>query len=151
MGVELKQLKAKIMKNLFLFLLILLGFQGFSQEKQAVIEFKSTEIDYGNIDKNSDGTRVFEFTNIGDAPLIINRVKSSCGCTVPSKPTEPIMPGKSDKIVVKYNTHRVGPFRKTITVYSNAKNNVVILKIKGKVVDPNAVDLKRKSKSPVLK
>jgi len=151
LGVELKQLKAKIMKNLFLFLLILLGFQGFSQEKQAVIEFKSTEIDYGNIDKNSDGTRVFEFTNIGDAPLIINRVKSSCGCTVPSKPTEPIMPGKSDKIVVKYNTHRVGPFRKTITVYSNAKNNVVILKIKGKVVDPNAVDLKRKSKSPVLK
>jgi hypothetical protein len=139
------------MKNLLLLLTILLSFQGFSQEKQPVIEFKSTEIDYGNINKNSDGTRVFEFTNTGDAPLIINRVKSSCGCTVPSKPTKPVMPGKSDKIVVKYNTHRVGPFRKTITVYSNAKNNVVILKIKGKVVDPNAVDLKRKSNSPVLK
>ena len=139
------------MKHLLLLLAILLGFQSFSQEKQAKIEFKSTEIDYGNIEKNSDGTRVFEFTNTGEAPLIINRVKSSCGCTVPSKPTEPIMPGKSNKIVVKYNTHRVGPFRKTITVYSNAKNNVVILKIKGKVVDPNAVDLKRKSNSPVLK
>jgi len=139
------------MKKILLLFVILLSFQGFSQEKQAKIEFKQKEIDYGNIDKNSDGTRVFEFTNTGDAPLIINRVKSSCGCTVPSKPNKPIMPGQTEKIVVKYNTHRVGPFRKTITVYSNAKNNVVILKIKGKVVDPDAVDLKRKTKSPVLK
>ncbi len=139
------------MKKLLLLLLIFVGFSGLSQEKKAKIEFKQVEIDYGTIDKNSDGTRVFEFTNTGDAPLIIERVKSSCGCTVPSKPTQPILPGKSDKIVVKYNTHRVGPFRKTITVYSNAQNNVVILKIKGKVVDPNAVDLKRKVKSPVIK
>ena len=61
------------------------------------------------------------------------------------------MPGKSDKIIVKYNTHRAGPFRKTVTVYSNAANNVVILKIKGKVVDPNAVNLSRKKASPVIK
>ena len=60
------------------------------------------------------------------------------------------MPGQSEKITVKYNTHRAGPFRKTITVYSNAENNVVILKIRGKVVDPNAVDLKRKSTSPMV-
>jgi len=139
------------MKKLLLLAFVVIGFTGFSQEKKAKIEFKQVEIDYGTIDKNSDGTRVFEFTNTGDAPLIIERVKSSCGCTVPSKPSQPILPGKSDKIVVKYNTHRVGPFRKTITVYSNAQNNVVILKIKGKVVDPNAVDLKRKVKSPVVK
>jgi len=139
------------MKKLLLLAFVVIGFTGFSQEKKAKIEFKQVEIDYGTIDKNSDGTRSFEFTNTGDAPLIIERVKSSCGCTVPSKPSQPILPGKSDKIVVKYNTHRVGPFRKTITVYSNAQNNVVILKIKGKVVDPNAVDLKRKVKSPVVK
>ena len=144
-------IKIVIMKKLLLLTVFLIGFQVFSQEKQAKIEFKQNEIDYGKIDKNSDGTRIFEFTNTGNAPLIINRVKSSCGCTVPSKPTQPIMPGKSDKIVVKYNTHRVGPFRKTITVYSNAKNNVVILKIKGKVVDPDSVNLKRKNASPVLK
>ncbi len=138
------------MKNIILLLLVIIGFQGFSQNKKAKIEFKQTEIDYGTINKNADGTRVFEFTNTGDAPLIINRVKSSCGCTIPSKPTQPIMPGKSDKIVVKYNTHRAGPFRKTITVYSNASNNVVILKIKGKVVDPNAVNLQRKIGSPVI-
>jgi len=138
------------MKKALLLLLILVGFQGFSQDKKAKIEFKQIEIDYGTIDKNADGTRVFEFTNTGDAPLIINRVKSSCGCTIPSKPTKPIMPGQSEKITVKYNTHRAGPFRKTITVYSNAENNVVILKIRGKVVDPNAVDLKRKSTSPMV-
>ena len=139
------------MKKLFFLAIILIGLSGFSQEKKAKIEFKQTEIDYGTIDKNSDGTRVFEFTNTGDAPLIINRVKSSCGCTVPSKPTKPVMPGQTDKIVVKYNTHKAGPFRKTVTVYSNAANNVVILKIKGKVVDPNAVNLNRKKASPVLK
>jgi hypothetical protein len=139
------------MKKALLFLLIFVGLQGFSQEeKKAKIEFKQLEIDYGTIDKNSDGTRVFEFTNTGDAPLIINRVKSSCGCTIPSKPTKPIMPGQSDKIVVKYNTHRAGPFRKTVTIYSNAQNSVIILKIKGKVVDPSAVNLKRAKKSPMV-
>ncbi len=139
------------MKKLLLFSILLVSLAGFSQEKKAVIEFKQTEINYGEIKKGENGTRVFEFTNTGEAPLIINRVKSSCGCTVPSKPTKPVMPGQSDKIVVKYNTSRVGPFRKQITVYSNAKTPVVILKIKGKVVDPNAVNLKRKSASPVVK
>jgi len=138
------------MKKSLLFLLILVSLQGFSQEKKAKIEFKQIEIDYGTIEKNSDGTRVFEFTNTGDAPLIINKVKSSCGCTIPSKPTKPIMPGQSDKITVKYNTHRAGPFRKTITIYSNAQNSVIILKIRGKVVDPNAVNLKRAKKSPMV-
>jgi len=139
------------MKKLLLLLTLLMVLQVFSQQKQAKIQFKQTEIDYGVIDKNANGTKVFEFTNTGDVPLIINRVKSSCGCTVPSKPEKPVMPGKSDKIVVKYNTKRIGPFRKTITVYSNASNKVVILKIKGKVVDPDAVHLKNESKSPVLK
>ncbi len=139
------------MKKFLFITLLMFSFIGFSQEKQAKVEFKQAEINYGTINKGSDGTRIFEFTNTGDAPLIINRVKSSCGCTVPSKPTQPILPGKTDKIVVKYNTSHVGPFRKTITVYSNASNNVVILKIKGKVVDPNAVDMKRKATSPVIK
>jgi len=139
------------MKKVLLLLLAVVGLQGFSQENKPVIEFKQLEIDYGKIDKDANGIRVFEFTNTGNAPLIINRVKSSCGCTVPSKPTEPIMPGKTGKITVKYNTHRPGPFRKTVTVYSNATNNVVILKIKGKVVDPNTVNLKRTNASPMIK
>ena len=101
------------------------------------IEFKEETINYGEVVKGvDDGIRVFEFTNTGNAPLIITAVKSSCGCTVPTKPNEPILPGKSDKITVKYNMNP-GPISKTITVESNAVNKlngVVPLRIKGTVV-----------------
>ena len=101
---------------------------------QAKIEFKTETVDYGEIAKGSDGVRVFEFTNTGDEPLIISDVKSSCGCTVPSKPKGPIAPGASSTISVKYDTKRVGPIRKTVTVYSNASQAIKSLKIKGKVL-----------------
>lgn len=109
-------------------------------QKTAKFEFKSETIDYGEIKKGSDGIRVFEFTNTGDAPLIIEDVKSSCGCTVPKKPEEPVLPGETGKIEVKYNTKIVGPIRKTITVYSNAEESVKALKIKGTVIDDTATN-----------
>ncbi|MBP6181532.1 DUF1573 domain-containing protein [Flavobacterium sp.] len=111
---------------------------GFAQSG-AKIDFKAKDntIDYGKVSKGSDnGIRVFEFTNTGDAPLIITNVLSTCGCTVPTKPAEPIMPGKTGKIEVKYNM-TPGPIRKTITVESNAVNyedGRVALKIKGEVI-----------------
>lgn len=101
----------------------------------AKIEFKETTIDYGIIEKGADGVRTFEFTNTGNEPLIISRVYSSCGCTVPKKPTDPVAPGATEVIEVKYNTTRVGPIRKTISVYSNAGEVPYPLKIKGTVVD----------------
>ena len=107
----------------------------YSQEKVAKIEFESETIDYGTIEKGSDGVRVFKFKNTGDAPLIVSDVKSSCGCTVPKKPTEPILPGENGEIEVKYDTNRVNPIRKTITVTSNAVNQTVALKIKGTVIE----------------
>jgi len=122
------------MKKLFVFIAMVLA--GFSVQAQAKIEFKSETIDYGNIAKGSDGIRVFEFTNTGDAPLIISNVKSSCGCTVPEKPKDPIAPGANGEIKVKYDTKRVGPIRKTVTVYSNASEPIKALKIKG-VVEAN--------------
>ncbi len=146
------------MKRMYLLPAFLLTFllAAFTQPKGGpAIEFKTTEIDYGQINKGADGYRTFEFTNTGNAPLIINRVKSSCGCTVAEKPTQPIMPGKSGRIKVHYNTNHVGPFRKTVTVYTNATNvpnGIVVLKIKGRVLDPTKVDLNRpKTASPVLK
>jgi len=115
-------------------LLALVALIGFSvQAQQAKINFKEDTVDYGTIEKGSDGVRVFEFTNTGDAPLIISDVKSSCGCTVPKKPNGPIAPGASSTIEVKYDTNRVGPIRKTVTVYSNASEPMVALKIKGEV------------------
>ena len=79
------------------------------------------------------GVRVFEFTNTGNAPLVISKVSSSCGCTIPKKPEAPIQPGETGEIQVKYDTNRVGPIRKAITVISNADTPTIILKIKGNV------------------
>lgn len=100
-------------------------------------------MDYGSIAKGSDGVRVFEFTNTGDAPLIISDVKSSCGCTVPKKPDGPIAPGATSSIEVKYDTNRVGPIRKTVTVYSNASEPMVALKIKGEVMSDSSSVLEK--------
>ncbi len=120
------------MKKLVLVAVVLLV--SFAANAQAKISFKTDTVDYGNIAKGSDGVRVFEFTNTGDKPLVITDVKSSCGCTVPKKPTGPIAPGASSSIEVKYDTNRVGPIRKTVTVTSNATEPTVALKIKGEVM-----------------
>jgi hypothetical protein len=81
--------------------------------------FVNETIDYGTIARNSDGKREFVFTNNGNAPLIITNAQGSCGCTVPSSPKEPIMPGAKGVIGVKYATDRVGPFTKTVTIKGN--------------------------------
>lgn len=138
-----------MMKNLIAILFVgMLSISAFAQEKVAKIEFKTDVIDYGTIEKGSDGVRVFEFTNTGNAPLIISKVSSTCGCTVPSKPDGPILPGETGKISVKYDTNRVNPIRKTITVLSNADTPTVALKIKGEVIDPSKTSvLEKKDKS----
>ena len=143
------------MRKIIPFAVLLFNVVAFAQVG-AKIEFKAKDntIDYGTVNKEDDnGLRIFEFTNTGDAPLIISDVKSSCGCTVPSKPTEPIQPGKTGKIEVKYNMNP-GPIRKTITVESNAVNydeGRVALKIKGEVVVKPVVNLlDKKNTSPML-
>ena len=110
----------------------------FSQAAKIEFSAKENTIDFGRVTKGSDsGIRVFEFTNTGNAPLVITNVLSTCGCTVPTKPEAPIMPGKKGKIEVKYNM-ATGPIRKTITVESNAANyegGRIALKIKGEVIE----------------
>jgi hypothetical protein len=139
-------------------LLFFVAFAGFSTLGfgQAKIEFmeKDNTIDYGTVSKDSDsGLRTFEFKNVGNAPLVITNVQSTCGCTVPSFPKEPIMPGKIGKIDVKYNM-APGPIRKTITVESNATNyegGKIPLKIKGDVVVKQVVNPLEKTKSMMEK
>lgn len=103
------------------------------------IEFtaKDNTIDYGKVVRGVDnGLRSFEFKNTGDQPLVVTNVRSTCGCTVPSKPEQPIMPGKTGKIDVQYNMNP-GPISKSITVETNAtnvKDGVIALRIKGEVV-----------------
>ncbi len=99
-------------------------------------KFEQEVIDYGKIQQNADGNREFVFTNTGNSPLIISNVKGSCGCTVPTKPEEPIMPGATGTIKVKYATNRIGRFSKTVTITSNASEAKKVVRIKGEVLKP---------------
>ena len=122
-----------MMKKVILLLFVGLLALSVTAQDSAKIEFKAETLNYGEIEKGSDGVRIFEFTNTGTAPLIISKVSSSCGCTIPKKPEEPILPGQTGEIQVKYDTNRVGPIRKAITVISNAETPTKVLKIKGEV------------------
>ncbi|MDR0619218.1 MAG: DUF1573 domain-containing protein [Bacteroidales bacterium] len=102
------------------------------------INFEKTVHDYGTIEKGANGGCEFEFTNTGDEPLILSNVQSSCGCTTPSWPREPIAPGAKGTIKVHYDTQRLGGFRKTITITSNGKTDRVVLSISGTVNAPAA-------------
>ena len=158
------------MKKLALLLFVgILGFSGTAQEvvedakkvtkavaqkkvdpNAPVFEFERKIVDYGAIEKGSEGVYDFKFKNIGKSPLIIANVKGSCGCTVPSAPKEPIMPGQSGVIKVKYDTNRVGPISKTITITSNASEPKKVIRVKGLVKKESALSiLEKKEKSMV--
>ena len=123
------------MRTLLLVFSLFLALNTQAQTTGPAIKFTSQVVDYGKIERGSDGIRVFEFVNSGDQPLVISKVYSSCGCTIPKKPKAPIAPGEKGEIQVKYDTNRVGPIRKTITVNSNAESTpIVSLKIKGTVL-----------------
>ena len=132
------KLKFNPMKKILFISFVLINSVVFAQSGAKIMfKDKDNTIDYGTVTKEGDsGLRKFEFTNTGDAPLLITNAKSTCGCTVADFPKEAIMPGKSGVIEVKYNMNP-GPIRKTITVESNAVNveaGMSALKIKGEVI-----------------
>ena len=97
--------------------------------------FDKTEIDYGTIQQNSDPLRKFKFKNTGTEPLVIKSAQGSCGCTVPSYKKEPVMPGESSEIEVRYATDRIGAFTKTVTLTTNEGDQPRVLTIKGNVLE----------------
>ena len=100
------------------------------------ISFDKMVHDYGDVVKGGDGESTFTFTNTGTEPLILSAVRSSCGCTTPFWTSEPVMPGKTGEIKVRYNTNSVGTINKSVTVSSNAVNSPsTILRITGKVTE----------------
>jgi len=151
------------MKKLFglLTMLILVGGMGFAQTNSPAktnqqtpeltsekidslpkMVFQTNVVDFGVIEQGTkDDVRKVSFTNEGLAPLIISGARGSCGCTVPSYQKEPIMPGESSEISVKYATNRVGPINKTVTITTNEGGAPHKLVVKGKV--------NRKAKEPV--
>lgn len=138
------------MKRIFLFLVTaffaasVIG-QSAQKEESAELDktnapeivFEKTVHDYGTVPYKGDGKCEFKFTNTGKEPLILTNVRSSCGCTVPKWPREPILPGQSEVIHVEYKTNRIGRINKTITVQSNAETSSVVLRIKGQVLKPD--------------
>ncbi len=99
----------------------------------ADISFESMVYDYGTLQQGGNGECEFKFKNTGKEPLIITNCQGSCGCTVPQCPKDPILPGKSSVIKVKYDSNRVGPISKSVSVQSNAKSGVQTLQIKGNI------------------
>lgn len=104
-----------------------------NKSQKPEIIFNEPDHNFGVLDYEGDGTYEFVFKNTGKVPLIIKRVDSSCGCTVPLWEKDPIKPKGKGKIVVKYDTKRIGSFMKTIKVFSNADNSPVELVIRGEV------------------
>lgn len=120
-----------------LFILTFIAFSAMPAQAQGpVMTFEVTTIDYGTIEKGADPMRHFKFTNTGNEPLIIKSAKGSCGCTVPTYPQEPIMPGESANIDVRYDTQRVGNFNKQVTLTTNETESTHTLTIKGEVKAP---------------
>jgi len=113
------------------------GEESVKNDTKPVIKFDKTTHDYGSIEYNGNGSCTFKFKNTGKEPLLLTKVRASCGCTTPSWSKKPIKPGETGTIKVKYNTRIKGNFSKSVRVYSNAKNSPILLRIKGKVMLAN--------------
>lgn len=128
------------MKKIVTLLLIAIALLplGAAAKKNADIKFENSVYNFGTVPEHG-GTvsHIFEFTNTGDANLVIKDAKADCGCTVPEFPTQPIAPGKKGKIKVTFNPlYRAGGFTKVVTVFTNGKTKKARLKIHG-TVNPN--------------
>ena len=118
----------------------------------AMLELDKEVHDYGTMEQGGNGECVFTITNKGTEPLTISRCKGSCGCTVPQCPKEPIAPGATSEIKVKYDTKRVGPINKSVTIESNATDNAVkVIRIKGNITAAASADPSLKPAGPVSK
>lgn len=115
------------------------------------MSFESEVVDYGTIEQGADGVREFKFTNNGKEPLIISNARGSCGCTVPTWPKEPIKPGESSVIKVKYDTKRLGAINKSVTITSNASKPTKVVRIKGKIIAPQTSPVKESTGAPTEK
>lgn len=115
--------------------LMIFSLAAFAQSPDPVISFEKKVHDFGTIKLGEKVSYAFKFTNTGKAPLILSQPRSSCGCTVPSWPKEPIMPGRSGEILITFDAEEIATFAKQITVISNAENSPEIILIKGVVVN----------------
>jgi len=98
-----------------------------------VMSLESLTVEYGDIKQGSEPLRTVAFTNTGNEPLVISNAKGSCGCTVPSWPREPIGPGESAVIEIRYDTKRLGGINKTVKLTTNDATGTYVLRVKGNI------------------
>jgi len=126
------------MRKIMLLFTVIAGFTALTAMKtkdaQPEFKFEAETYDFGKIPQGKPVSHEFKFTNIGDQPLIITNVESTCGCTVPKYTSTPIKKGETGVITVTYNAAQVSTFSKAVTIKSNAKTPVKVLYIKGEVV-----------------
>lgn len=127
-----------MMKN-FIYLMTFLFSSFVLAQSGAKIELKDKDntIDFGKVKVSDSGTRDIIFTNTGNEPLLIINIHSTCGCIVTEKPKEPIMPGKTGVISLKYDM-RTGPIRRSLTIETNAQNfdsGRILFKLRGEVIE----------------
>lgn len=125
--------------NLF-FVLIFLSISStflFAQEpaevQGPVMTFESMIVDYGDIEQDSEPLRILKFTNTGTEPLVVSNARGSCGCTVPTWPKQPVMPGESSQLEIRYDTKRLGGINKTVTITTNEGGEAHVIKVVGKI------------------
>lgn len=120
---------------------------------QAEITFEKDVHDFETLKQHGDATTEFVFKNTGNEPLIVSNAKGSCGCTVPEWPREPIQPGQSSSIKVKYDSKRLGPINKSVTITSNGSEQPKVIRIKGNIeaapkADESAMPVKEPTMAP---
>ncbi|HLV70775.1 MAG TPA: DUF1573 domain-containing protein [Xanthomarina sp.] len=122
-----------------------------NSSKFPVITFDKTEHDFGEIESKQNVETVFNYTNTGEAPLVITDIKSSCGCTVPQDwSKEPLQPGESGHFTVKFNGTGANKVSKTVTITANTEAGRETVTISAFVKpDPNA-PLKAQAQSPAI-
>ncbi len=121
-------------KTLFTLCFLAAGCLTAVAEGAAQITFEKTTHNFGAFSENSPKvTCKFKFTNTGDSPLVIHQAIASCGCTVPVFPKEPIRPGEEGEVTVTYDGAGKFPghFKKSISLRTNAKPEIVRLYIEG--------------------
>lgn len=116
-----------------------------------IMTFENLIVDYGEIEQHSDPLRVAKFTNTGSKPLVIKNARGSCGCTVPTYPKEPIMPGESATIEIRYDTKRLGNINKSVTITTNQEGDPIKLMVKGKVTKAASEESVPKAKNGLFK
>ncbi|RRN76568.1 DUF1573 domain-containing protein [Pseudoxanthomonas sp. SGD-10] len=131
------------MKKAILLAVVLLSFIGFTamQDNKAEFKFVEETHDFGKIPQGKPVSFTFKYTNVGNEPLIISNVESTCGCTVPNvepKQGTPVPKGGKGSITLTYNAAAVAPFNKFVKITSNSKTPVKMLYIKGEVVSASA-------------